>query len=172
MTCSAKSTAAPAPSECAGDLLTALTSVAEESFFGFFTPLEADAWDAVVAEAAPEWLHVTIAFSGSFDGALHAAMPVALGGELLAAFLGRAPDDALDPGDVDDMAREFANMVCGLWLSRRCPDAVFTLEGPVAHRGREHPAGWRRTGARAIGVLNDHPAAIWLHPGTDRPAED
>jgi hypothetical protein len=161
----------PAPAERAGDLLSALTSVAEESFFGFFTPLEADACDAAVAESVGEWLHVTVAFSGPFDGSLHAAMPVALGDELLAAFLGRAPDEPLDLGDVNDMAGEFANMVCGLWLSRRCSNAVFTLEGPVARRNAEHPAGWRHTQARAIGALNDHPVAIWLRVGADQPAE-
>jgi CheY-specific phosphatase CheX len=56
-------------------------------------------------------------------------MPRSLAEELVAAFTGeQAPFDAMA---VDDLAGEFANMVCGRWLTDVAPSSLFHLEHPV-----------------------------------------
>src|SRR6185295_3361163 len=91
----------------------ALTVVAEESFFAMVDPVPDDL-------ALPEGhlLTARVTFDGGFAGVLSCTMPRALAHELTAAFSGASPDDlaVADPA-VDDLAGEFANMVCGRWLT-------------------------------------------------------
>lgn len=162
MTCSVKSTLALPPAEIAADVLAALTSVAEQSFFGFFSPADAADWTELAQPVSTDWVHVSVVFQGSFSGRLETQLPATLGTELLGAFLGRSPDEAVDPHEVEDMCGEFANMVCGLWLSRRFPTVVFGLGAPEVSIANAPRTTWRASEARALGTLNDHPVAVWV----------
>ena len=74
--------------------------------------------------------------------------------ELTAAFSGAMPDDvAADAAEIDDLAGEFANMVCGRWLTDVAPRSLFTLARPVVGVV-DVPS------APPMGLLNGHP--IWI----------
>jgi hypothetical protein len=102
----------------------ALAIVAEESFFAMVDPVP----DDVPAVDGP-LLNARVSFEGSFSGALSCRMPRGLVQELTAAFTGEeVPSDG---AAVDDLAGEFANMVCGRWLTDVAPQSLFRLDHPV-----------------------------------------
>ena len=124
----------------------ALAMVAEESFFAMVDPVLGD----VPAVEGP-LLNARVSFEGSFSGALSCRMPRGLVQELTAAFTGEeVPSDG---AAVDDLAGEFANMVCGRWLTDVAPQSLFRLDHPVVT-----PAG-TPTSAPS-GLLNGQP--IWI----------
>jgi hypothetical protein len=102
-------------------------------------------------------LSARVAFSGTSAGALCCHMPRALAHELTAAFTGQGPDEiAADGPEVDDLAGEFANMVCGRWLTDVAPQSLFRLEHPEVT-----PAPPAAVASRApMGLLNGQP--IWV----------
>ncbi len=102
----------------------ALTVVAEESFFAMIDPVPGQ----VPAVDGP-MLSARVAFDGAFAGALTCQMPRLLALELTAAFTGEEVES--DGPGVDDLAGEFANMVCGRWLTDVAPQSLFNLEHPV-----------------------------------------
>jgi hypothetical protein len=101
----------------------ALAVVAEESFFAMVDP---------VAHEVPlvdgPMLNASVAFSGTFSGTLSCRMPRDLAKELTTAFTG---EETQDGEAVDDLAGEFANMVCGRWLTDVAPQSLFQLDHPV-----------------------------------------
>ena len=130
-----------------GDALgRALTTVAEESFFTMVDPAPVE-----VPEINGPMLNACVTFDGAFAGILNCRMPRRLAQELTAAFTGEAiPADGLV---VDDLAGEFANMVCGRWLTNVAPHSLFSLAHPVVA-----PVG---VPSRApTGMLNGQP--IWV----------
>ena len=123
--------------------------VAEESFFAMVDPVPAD-----MPAAKGPLLSARVTFAGSSSGALTCRMPRALAQELTAAFTGEdAPsDDEL----VNDLAGEFANMVCGRWLTDVAPQSLFRLEHPVVL-----PVSARDVVSSApAGLLNGQP--VWV----------
>jgi hypothetical protein len=132
----------------------ALTTVAEESFFAMVDPVAGR-----VPDVTGPMLSVRVAFAGAFGGALNCQMPRRLAQELTAAFTGEEVSEG--PG-VDDLAGEFANMVCGRWLTDVAPQSLFSLDHPVVV-----PVG-APSGA-PTGLLNGHP--IWIELTIERPAE-
>jgi len=124
----------------------ALATVAEESFFAMVEPVPDD-----VAAVDGPLLTARVTFEGAFSGALTCRMPRALAQELTAAFTGEeVPSDG---AAVDDLAGEFANMVCGRWLTDVAPQSLFTLDHPVVT-----PAG--APSDVPSGLLNGQP--IWM----------
>jgi hypothetical protein len=124
----------------------ALALVAEESFFAMVDPVFDD-----VPEVEGPMLNALVSFEGSFAGSLSCWMPRGLAQDLAAAFTGE--DAPPDGAAVDDLAGEFANMVCGRWLTDVAPQSLFRLEHPVVT-----PAN---TPASApSGLLNGQP--IWI----------
>jgi hypothetical protein len=105
----------------------ALTLVAEESFFAMVDPVPEDL-------AAPDGhlLNVRVTFEGGFAGTLSCTMPRALAHELTAAFSGASMDEiaVADPA-IDDLVGEFANMICGRWLTDVAPQDLFSLTHPA-----------------------------------------
>jgi CheY-specific phosphatase CheX len=97
-----------------------------------------------------------VTFDGGFAGALCCTMPRALAHELAAAFSGAAPEEiaVADPA-VDDLAGEFANMVCGRWLTDIAPQQLFSLAHPSVE-----PLVAPREGAVPAGLLNGQP--VWI----------
>lgn len=101
----------------------ALAMVAEESFFAMVDPVMSD-----VPVIEGSILSARVTFKGLFSGALTCRMPRSLAEELIAAFTGeQAPFDATA---LDDLAGEFANMVCGRWLTDVAPSSLFHLSIP------------------------------------------
>src|SRR5262245_3913089 len=123
----------------------ALAVVAEESFFAMVDPVPND----VPAVDGP-MLDARVAFSGSFSGALSCRMPRDLAKELTIAFTG---EETQDGAAVDDLAGEFANMVCGRWLTDVAPQLLFQLDHPVVV-GADAPS------SAPSGLLNGQP--IWI----------
>ena len=122
----------------------ALAVVAERSFFAVVEPVPG----AVPAVGA--LVSACVTFEGSFSGSLTCRMPRALAHELTAAFIGEEPSD----GElVDDLAGEFANMVCGRWLTDVAPQSLFRLDHPVVVT-MSVPSGV------PSGLLNGQP--IWI----------
>ena len=132
----------------------ALTVVAEESFFAMVDP---------VPDTLPpveEMLSACVDFTGSFAGTLCCSMPRALAHELTTAFSGAMPDDvAADGPEVKDLAGEFANMVCGRWLTDVAPRSLFTLAHPMVDS-----VAMPRTAP--MGLLNGQP--IWIDVAFER----
>jgi two-component system chemotaxis response regulator CheY len=128
----------------------ALAVVAEESFFTMVDPVP----DALAPPASP-LIRATVTFKGGFAGVLSCTMPRALAHELTAAFSGALPGEIAigDPG-VDDLAGEFANMVCGHWLSDVAPQQLFSLAHPSVEPAIAPGAG------APCGMLNGQP--VWI----------
>ena len=124
----------------------ALAIVAEESFFAMVEPASTSvpAVDGAIVSAC-------VTFEGSFSGSLTCRMPRALAHELTAAFTGEeVPSDG---EAVDDLAGEFANMVCGRWLTDVAPQSLFRLDHPVV-------VPVSAPSRAASGLLNGQP--IWV----------
>jgi hypothetical protein len=135
----------------------ALTIVAEESFFAMVDPVPEDPTDLLsVSSDRPSLVSARVTFDGGFAGALCCTMPRALAHELTAAFSGTAPEEIsiADPA-VDDLAGEFANMVCGRWLTDIAPTQLFSLAHPSVE-----PLVSPRAGAVPTGLLNGQP--VWI----------
>ena len=66
-------------------------------------------------------------------------LPERLGTWLVVSLLGLPADTTLKDDQLLDGVGEFANMVCGAWLSKANETASFTLEMPKVTR---LPAGW------------------------------
>ena len=130
-----------------GALDRALAMVAEESFFAMVDPVPAD----VPAVDGP-MLTARVAFDGGFPGTLCCHMPRALAQELTSAFTGEMVEDG---PEVDDLAGEFANMVCGRWLTDVAPQSLFRLEHPVVAASQANT-----TSTPPTGLLNGQP--IWI----------
>lgn len=152
----------------AGDLGAALLDVAENSFFAFAVPSE----PAVFADAAelegPEdgaWVEAAVSFHGEARGTVTTLLPRRLAQMLLCGFMGLDPDDPQDPLAIADAAGEFANQVCGAWLTHSARSHWrFDLQPPVVRTVGGGPPDWAR--AASHGTLffsvNDLPVAIGL----------
>jgi len=62
---------------------------------------------------------------------------------------------------VDDLAGEFANMVCGRWLTDVAPQQLFSLTHPSVE-----PAAAPRAGEAPRGLLNGQP--VWIELTLDK----
>lgn len=136
----------------------ALTIVAEESFFAMVDPVPDDLTSVAgpFLSDRPSLVRARVTFDGGFAGALCCTMPRTLAHELTAAFSGAAPEDiAVADPSVDDLAGEFANMVCGRWLTDIAPQQLFSL----AHPSVEALAA-PRAGSVPAGLLNGQP--VWI----------
>jgi hypothetical protein len=105
-------------------LARALEMVAEESFFAMVDPVPA----RVPAVEGP-MLAAQVVFDGAFSGSVVCSMSRALAVELTSAFTGE--EVSSDGPMIDDLAGEFANMVCGRWLTDVAPNSLFRLDHPI-----------------------------------------
>jgi hypothetical protein len=142
-------------------------AVAERSFF---TVVEHCAEAVLTAQAAsvPRWLTATVRFEeGDLRGTVTCTLPETLGHSLFDSFSGREPSEA-PPAERElyDLVGEFANMICGAWLSRCAGDRAFRLGSPLVARAGVPAANVR--GRVWVGVGN-LPAAVdvALHPQSD-----
>jgi len=112
--------------------------VAQESFFSFAEFCGPERFGEAIAQvppptavASPRWLAAGVGFSGAFAGSVTVTLPYALAADMAAALGGLAPGDAITQALVADATGEFANMVCGTWLTRACARRKFDLSSPV-----------------------------------------
>ena len=142
---SAKSQAPPA--DAAATLRLAFIDVCENSFFAFveesspehFAALVNQCAAACIAEAgaAPrqaEWLRASVGFTGAFAGAVEVALPERLAASLVGTMLGEEVDSTMPEHWLFDGVGEFANMVCGAWLTKLCNSQAFELRPPAVTR--------------------------------------
>jgi len=143
-------------------LFDALADVAERNFFAF-ADADTGEFDGLV-EGTDGWVVAAVAFDGAGGGAMACALPAALAQELYASFTAADPGDEAPVDRLDDLLGEFANMVCGAWLTRQSSDETFALGRPLVLRtGPE----WRPGGdAAAIdprlvrALVNGQPVAL------------
>ena len=81
-----------------------------------------------------EWLKGSVGFSGSFGGAIEIIMPEKLARSLVASLLGESPETEFAEHQVFDGLGEFANMVCGAWLTAMSQRSSFNLRAPAVTR--------------------------------------
>lgn len=145
----------PVAVDVAAACTAALVDVAENSFFAFVVPTDADQFAAGVDRLAEvgglAWLTARIEFAGPFCGAIEIDLPVGLAESLRASFLGLEPDATAGAPPLSDSVGEFVNQVCGMWLTTTCHDQRFDLRPPAVV---ERPVGWRPPAADARRVVS------------------
>jgi hypothetical protein len=126
-------------------IVEACTRVAEVSFCALAEACDATrlaALDAALHEQSggePDWLRVAVQFRGDCHGHLVLNLPAPVARELVASFVGILPDEVTEAQIADGLG-EFANMVCGAYLSDAGARLDFALAAPDV---RHEPAGWR-----------------------------
>jgi hypothetical protein len=136
----------------------AVEAVAERSFFAVVDRCPANVLTTLAA-SVPQWVVATVRFEdGPVKGSMSCTLPEDLAYALFDGFSGRDPSEPLPGGrQLYDLVGEFANMVCGAWLSRCAGDRAFRLGPPlVAHVGAPSVAA---AGRSWIGIAS-RPAAI------------
>jgi len=127
------------PADLHDALQTALIEVSENAYFVFVEPADHVQFADAVGLVKDAWLKVSVAFEGSFAGAVEIVMPEPLGMWLVTSLLGMQSHETLEETSQFDGVGEFANMVCGAWLSRLSDDCLFELRVPAVTR---MTAGW------------------------------
>ncbi len=130
---SAKSAPNTLSSDARDQLVESATRVCETSFFAFVEPASSEMLAAAAGEA--HWFHTSVTYTGPSKGNVALALPEDLAREIFAAFLGFADSSAANDAEVEDVVGEFANMVCGAWLTARGGEACFSLTHPEVRRG-------------------------------------
>jgi hypothetical protein len=168
----------PAPPADAGATLRqAFTDVCENSFFAFVEACTPDRFATLVSEAGPvavagapprqpQWLKASVGFTGAFSGAVEVALPEPLAISLVGALLGEEIDGAMPEHWLFDGVGEFANMICGAWLTTLGTTNAFELRQPAVTRMNH---GWSPV-AESAGetddarshqlVINDFPVRV------------
>ncbi|MCX6537698.1 MAG: hypothetical protein NT151_01995 [Acidobacteria bacterium] len=146
----------------------ALVNVAQESFFAFAEACETDRFsEALVAVGAQsagsanDWLRSRVEFEGAFAGVIELTLPYALAADLLMSFTGLMPDEVVPESHVFDSTGEFANMVCGTWLTHACARRRFDLRSPVVTPAGP-PVERVTDGQEALMLVNDQPVSMRL----------
>ena len=145
--------------ETADAILTALRAVAEKSFFADVEPCDDRAFGGLAAGVST-WLVATVRFEeGTAVGALSCTLPATLAATLYGAFAGCDPSGE-EPANADvlDLVGEFANMVCGAWLSHSASAWTFRLSPPTVESALEPaPADLLQL---IFVTVNEHPMAV------------
>jgi hypothetical protein len=87
-----------------------------------------------------EWVNASLTFTGSpFSGTMEVILPVRLARQLVASLLGLSQEVELHQVEllehqVFDGIGEFANMICGAWLTDLSGSQAFNLEPPQVGR--------------------------------------
>jgi hypothetical protein len=139
-----------------GAIAFAVSTVAERSFFACVDRGDEPDLDDISAD----WFVATIRFDdGPVCGSLTCSLPLDLGLWLFDAFTGRDPATPLpQPHQLDDLVGEFANMVCGTWLTRCEAHRVFRLSPPAISRVAQPVDDGSRH--REWVLVNNRPVAI------------
>lgn len=157
--------------ESAGVMIGAIIDVAERSFFAAAEPCAGDRWQEGSTPASG-WFIASLRFEeAGCAGVVSCMLPDALARALFDAFNGRDPlDPAPASGPLFDLVGEFANMICGAWLTRTVSEQAFVLTRPKVQRVDDLRTlaavfGWRTTMA-----VNDLPLLVdvWMTPAREQ----
>lgn len=154
----------PQPPDADG-LATALALVAENSFFACALPIGQPAFEAWCADAgAVPWVRIGVSFAGTFDGGIDIDLPESLGSRLLSAFAGLGDEEGTPDAEVRDMMGEFANMVCGSWLTQSRRGDRFDLTPPSVqyHKAGPPPAPAKHLAGTVHAAIDDVPLRVSL----------
>lgn len=128
----------PSPLEHVETLRTCLVDVAQESFFSYAEPCSVERFrealemvDGAAAGSGGRWLSAHVDFDGAFAGRVTVVLPYTLSCDMAAGIAGLMPGDPIEESLVVDAIGEFANMVCGTWLTRACVHRRFDLQPPA-----------------------------------------
>jgi hypothetical protein len=125
------------PTDLHDTLQAALIEVGENAYFVFVEPCDAGTFATLAEqerEKGPGWLMASVRFTGAFSGSVEIVLTERLGHWLVTSLLGMSPEDDLPETQMFDGVGEFANMVCGAWLSRVGDQALFELKMPAVTR--------------------------------------
>lgn len=139
---------AQAPADASALLRQALCDVCEQSFFAYVEACSPERFTELVTEISPlqaegragartkpsVWLKASVAFTGPFGGAIEVILPERLARSLVGSLLGEAPDTPMPEHQIFDGIGEFANMVCGAWLTGFSDRQAFGLRSPAVTR--------------------------------------
>lgn len=123
----------PSPAEHHDAIRDALVEVAESSFFAYVDVADPERFRELTGRT-DKWIQATVLFDGAFGGAVMIVMADGLARDLFNAFLGAEPGVVALDGPLFDLVGEFANMVCGSWLTRTCQRRRFDLHHPEVSR--------------------------------------
>jgi hypothetical protein len=152
--------------DSSAEMLVAVRSVAEHSFFAVAEPQGEEAFDRL-ARQVPQWLVATVRLENeSMAGSISCTLSGELARALFDAFAGRDPADPPPATDqIHDLVGEFSNMVCGAWLSRVASGEISALGHPVVAAAR---APGVAGGLRLLAAIDDRPLLVDLYL-RDRP---
>ena len=122
------------PAELHDALQQALIEVSENAYFVFVEPMNAGQFATAISQVTTAWLKVSVTFVGAFSGSVEIVLPDRLGNWLVTSLLGMETDEELPEAQMFDGVGEFANMVCGAWLSKLSDRALFELRVPAVTR--------------------------------------
>ena len=171
-------------------LFLALVEVCERSFFTtvegceparFAALIKNVASDAALEAAAGDdafrWLKASVAFDGTLSkGVVEVIIPERLGTWLVQSMLGLTddsgePSEPLPAAQTFDGVGEFANMICGAWLTHMCGSVPFELKPPAVVRLPDH---WNpltsisgTDGTQQLASINALPLRIVVQMNTD-----
>jgi chemotaxis phosphatase CheX-like protein len=138
------------PTDLHDTLQAALIEVGENAYFVFVEACDAAMFGALAEQERDRsngqpvsWLMASVRFTGAFSGSVEIVLPERLGQWLVSSLLGMTPDETLPEPQMFDGVGEFANMVCGAWLSRVGDQALFELKVPAVTR---MPDDWQPVG--------------------------
>ena len=177
----------PAPADASALLRQALSDVCEQSFFAFvetcsperfselvgaISPMPSDASGRAAGRSKPsEWLKASVAFTGPFGGAIEVILPERLARSMVGSLLGEPPEAPMPEHQIFDGIGEFANMVCGAWLTGFSDRQAFALRPPAVTR---MAPGWTPLSESAGGderghrlCVNDAPVRVRLRHFSD-----
>jgi chemotaxis protein CheY-P-specific phosphatase CheC len=151
-----------ADSEAVGDaMFAAVQSVSERSFFSVAELCDEAAF-LELAAGTPRWLAACVRFEeGPLAGSITCLLPQDLAQTLFDAFAGRESSEPAPQDEIHDLVGEFANMVCGAWLTRFASRQTFTLSQPTVAVCAP-PRTDAAEGPHLFVALNDRPLAITL----------
>jgi hypothetical protein len=165
------------PADLHAALHAALVAVGENSCSVFVEGCDAKQFSALVDRAAPPpaggrshdgWLKASVGFAGAFSGTVEVALPEPLGLALVTSILSVPADTPLPDAQLFDGVGEFANMVCGAWLSGLGDRALFELRVPAVARmaARWNPMTESPDGTEMISLtasVNEMPVRVRVH---------
>ena len=98
----------------------------------FFTDILEEGDECACAKPFP--LQVRVKFRGDGHGEFRMELDEAAAASMAGSFLGTDPVDAPSDEEIDQVAGELGNMICGAFLSRFESDALFALSSPEVLR--------------------------------------
>src|SRR5262245_46486344 len=145
--------------DAAGAMADAVRSVSATSFFAMAEPCDEARFAALARGAGPWWV-VSVQFKEDGDsGTVSCALPDDLAHSLFDAFTGGEPGGPVDRDALVDLLGEFANMICGTWLTRLANHHTFSLSQPAVLPAAD-AVHVDDADARVFVTVDDRPLAI------------